>query len=149
MRFMLSVLMVMGAVSLAACGHEDLQPAFKTEGTFDNGVMQSTPNFAQFREIPVPEKATMNLEKTLLFGSDPLIGRLAFKAPYNQANMFDFYMQEMPKFGWTELTSIRATQSYLMYAKDNRVATILLQPTATNGSEVMFDISMSKNRKGY
>ncbi len=148
MRFFLSVLAILGTVSLAACSHEDLQPSFKSEGTFENGVMQSTPNFAQFKEIPVPEKATMNLEKTLLFGSDPLIGRLAFKAPYNQANMFDFYMQEMPKFGWRELTTIRATQSYLTYSKDDRIATILLSPTTTNGSEVMFDISMSK-KKGY
>ena len=114
--------------------------------------MQSTPNFAQFREIPIPENATMSLDKTLLFGNDPLVGRLAFKVPYNQANMFDFYMQEMPKFGWRELTSIRATNSYLTYAKDNRVAMIQLTSTSLNGTEVIFDVSMTKNNsssKGY
>ncbi len=132
-------------VFLSACHNESIQPSFKSENTFENGVMQSTPNFAQFREIPIPENATMSLDKTLLFGNDPLIGRLAFKVPYNQANMFDFYMQEMPKFGWQELTSIRATNSYLTYAKDNRVAMILLGSSSLNGTEVIFDVSLSKN----
>ena len=131
---------------LAGCRTESIQPSFKSENTFENGVMQSTPNFAQFREIPIPENATMNLERTLLFGNDPLVGRLAFKVPYNQANMFDFYMQEMPKFGWRELTSIRATNSYLTYAKDNRIATIQLTSTSLNGTEVLFDVSMTKNQ---
>ena len=132
-------------VFLSACHNESIQHSFKSENTFENGVMQSTPNFAQFREIPIPENATMSLDKTLLFGNDPLIGRLAFKVPYNQANMFDFYMQEMPKFGWQELTSIRATNSYLTYAKDNRVAMILLGSSSLNGTEVIFDVSLSKN----
>ena len=135
-------------VFLSACHNESIQPSFKSENTFENGVMQSTPNFAQFREIPIPENATMSLDKTLLFGNDPLIGRLAFKVPYNQANMFDFYMQEMPKFGWQELTSIRATNSYLTYAKDNRVAMILLGSSSLNGTEVIFDVSLSKNTAG-
>ena len=135
-------------VLLSGCHNESIQPSFKSENTFENGVMQSTPNFAQFREIPIPENATMNLDKTLLFGNDPLIGRLAFKVPYNQANMFDFYMQEMPKFGWQELTSIRATNSYLTYAKDNRVAMILLGSSSLNGTEVIFDVSLSKNTAG-
>ncbi|MBQ8557896.1 MAG: hypothetical protein IJ440_03780 [Alphaproteobacteria bacterium] len=137
---------------LTGCRQESIPASFKSENTFENGVMQSTPNFAQFREIPIPENATMSLDKTLLFGNDPLVGRLAFKVPYNQANMFDFYMQEMPKFGWRELTSIRATNSYLTYAKDNRVAMIQLTSTSLNGTEVIFDVSMTKNNsssKGY
>lgn len=132
-------------VLLNACHSESIQPSFKSENTFENGNIQSAPNFAQFREIPIPENATMNLDKTLLFGNDPLVGRLAFKVPYNQANMFDFYMQEMPKFGWQELTSIRTTNSYLTYAKDNRVAMILLGSSSLNGTEVIFDVSLSKN----
>lgn len=145
MRLRIVISLVGIVFALSACRTESIQPSFKSENTFENGVMQSTPNFAQFREIPIPENATMNLEKTLLFGNDPLVGRLAFKVPYNQANMFDFYMQEMPKFGWRELTSIRATNSYLTYSKDNRIAMIMLTSTSLNGTEVLFDVSMTKN----
>ncbi len=146
MRLIIAISLLGIMVSLAACRSESIPASFKSENTFENGVMQSTPNFAQFREIPIPENATMNLERTLLFGNDPLVGRLAFKVPYNQANMFDFYMQEMPKFGWRELTSIRATNSYLTYSKDSRIATIQLTSTSLNGTEVIFDVSMTRNQ---
>ncbi|MBE6456071.1 MAG: hypothetical protein IJC11_02740 [Alphaproteobacteria bacterium] len=152
MRYLVVLCILSLFSGLTGCRQESIPASFKSENTFENGVMQSTPNFAQFREIPIPENATMSLDKTLLFGNDPLVGRLAFKVPYNQANMFDFYMQEMPKFGWRELTSIRATNSYLTYAKDNRVAMIQLTSTSLNGTEVIFDVSMTKNNsssKGY
>lgn len=136
------------AVSLIGCSYERLEPSFKSEDTFStDGSLQSTPNFAQFREIPVPEKATMDLKKTMLFGNDPLIGRLAFSAPYSQSNLFDFYMQEMPKFGWREVTVIRSANSFLTFAKDNRVATIQLSTTAVSGTDVIFDISIGKSLK--
>lgn len=136
---------------VTGCSYERLQPSFKSEDTFTtDGSLQSTPNFAQFREIPVPEKATMDLKKTMLFGNDPLIGRLAFSAPYSQSNLFDFYMQEMPKFGWREVTVIRSANSFLTFAKDNRVATIQLSTTAVSGSDVIFDISIGKSlQAGY
>ncbi len=145
--FFLALFLFMGF--LTACNYEELQPSFKSEKTFENGTMQSKPNFAQFREIPIPEKATMDLEKTLMFGNEPLIGRLAFNAPYNQANMFDFYMQEMPKFGWKELTAIRSINSYLTFSKDTRIATISLSSTKVSGTDVIFDISVAKNSRGY
>lgn len=133
-------------VCVTGCGYEQMQPSFRAQENGD--AMQSKPNFAQFKEIPVPEKATMDLRKTMLFGNDPLIGRLAFSAPYSQSNLFDFYMQEMPKFGWREITVIRSANSFLTFQKDNRVATIQLATTAVSGSDVIFDISMAKNQKG-
>lgn len=135
-------------IALVGCSYERLEPSFKSEDTFTtDGNLQTTPNFAQFREIPVPEKATMDLKKTMLFGNDPLIGRLAFSAPYSQSNLFDFYMQEMPKFGWREVTVIRSANSFLTFAKDNRVATIQLSTTAVSGTDVIFDISIGKSLK--
>lgn len=135
------------ALFIGGCDYQQMQPSFRAQDSGD--AMQSKPNFAQFKEIPVPEKATMDLKKTMLFGNDPLIGRLAFSAPYSQSNLFDFYMQEMPKFGWREITVIRSANSFLTFSKDNRIATIQLSTTAVSGSDVIFDISMAKNQKGY
>lgn len=132
------------AVVLSACSREALYPSFKSENTFEDGALQPVPNFAQFKDIPVPEKATMDLKKTLLFGNEPPIGRLTFSAPYSQVNLFDFYMQEMPKFGWQEITTVRTENSSLIFSKDNRIATIRLTSTAVTGTEVVFNISFSK-----
>lgn len=134
-------------IFIGGCDYAQIQPSFKAQDSGD--AMQSAPNFAQFKEIPVPEKATMDLKKTMLFGNEPLIGRLAFSAPYSQSNLFDFYMQEMPKFGWREITVIRSANSFLTFQKDNRVATIQLTTTAVSGSDVIFDISMAKKQKGF
>ena len=111
--------------------------------------MQPQQNFAQFKDIPIPEKAVMDLKKTMLLGNDPIIGRLAFSAPYNQSNLFDFYMQEMPKFGWSEITMIRSANSVLTFSKENRIATIQLATTVSGSSDVIFDISFGKVNKGY
>lgn len=150
MKALYMCILGLAVLTMSACSYEKLEPSFKSEDTFAGGNLQSAPNFAQFREIPIPEKATMDLKKTMLFGNDPLIGRLAFSAPYSQSNLFDFYMQEMPKFGWREVTVIRAENSFMTFSKENRVATIRLASTAVSGSDVIFDISIGKSvQSGY
>lgn len=135
---------------LTACFEKtQIEPSFRSDISTPQGGMQPPPNFAQFKEIPIPEKATMDLKRTLLFGSDPLIGRLVFSAPYNQTSIFDFYMLEMPKFGWREITMIRSQNSVMTFQKDNRVATIQLTSTAVSGTDVLFDISLAKGQKGF
>ncbi len=131
--------------SLCAClNSTHIEPSYRTDITTPEGGLQPPASFAQFKEIPIPEKATMDLKRTLLFGNDPLIGRLVFSAPYTQTNIFDFYVLEMPKFGWKEITMIRTQNSVLTFAKDNRISTIQLSSTAGGGTDVVFDISLGK-----
>jgi hypothetical protein len=105
-------------------------------------------NFAQFKDIPIPENAKMDLDRTLLFGgSDAWIGRLYFTAPYNAAGIFDFYMAEMPIFGWNEITAVRAEQSKMTYKRGNRIATIEIRPSSASGSAVSFTVSPYKMPK--
>ena len=138
------------ALTLSACFETThIEPSFRTESTSATGGLQPPPSFAQFKEIPIPEKSTMDLKRTLLFGSEPLIGRLVFSAPYNQTSVFDFYMLEMPKFGWKEITMIRSQNSVLTFARDNRIATIQLSSTAVSGTDVLFDISLGKGAKDF
>ncbi len=81
--------------------------------------------FAQFTDIPIPPKNTIDLDRTLVFGSDrDWIGRVALSTSMAVGEVYDFYKREMPKLGWTELTSIRSSTSVLTYEMDNRVATI-------------------------
>ncbi len=140
----------MCAVALTACFNStQIEPSYRTETTTAAGGLQPPPSFAQFKEIPIPEKATMDLKRTLLFGNEPLIGRLVFSAPYNQTSVFDFYMLEMPKFGWKEITMIRSQNSVLTFARDNRIATIQLSSTTGGGTDVLFDISLGKSTQQF
>ncbi len=119
------------------------------EEMYTDGDLQSTPNFTQLRDIPVPERATLDLKRTLLFGSDPLVGRLGFAAPYAQSSLVDFFIQEMPKYGWTEVAVVRSSQSVMTFAKDIRVAMIRLNPETDTQSEIMFDISLNRKMKSF
>ena len=121
-----------------ACAYPETMGTRAADGT--EGTLP--PSFAQFNDIPIPEKATMDLKQSLLLGGESTwIGRLVFTAPYTQNGLFDFYMSEMPKFGWTELTVVRSKVSVLSFKRDTRVATIQLESDLVNGAVVSFTVS--------
>ncbi len=130
---------------LASCSSSHDREDFSDKYMSDDRL-SSVPNYVQLREIPVPEKAILDMKKTLLFGSDPLVGRLAFSAPYDQSNLFDFYMQEMPKTGWQEITAVRSDSSFLTFMKGERVATIRLIADSETTASIFFDISMTRHK---
>ena len=137
------LIVFVSSVFTAGCVHNEAMYRSETDGS--NG---SSPSFAQFNDIPIPEKATMDLKSTLLLGgSSAWIGRLVFAAPYTLNGMFDFYMSEMPKFGWKEVTVVRSKVSVLSFTNSDRVATIQLEPDMVNGTIVSFTVSpMSKTK---
>ena len=114
-----------------------------------NSTAQNTPySFSQFSDIPVPENASMDLDQTTIFGAEnEWIGKISFKTPYNVSAVFDFYMNEMPKFKWREITSSRGNISVLTYMNQYRVALIQIRPAKFNGSEVIFTMSLSPRGK--
>lgn len=95
------------------------------------------PTFSQFQDVPIPSGATMNVERTLIFGArETWIGRLAFKTWTNPVAMFDFYKTNAPQFGWEELTSVRSANSVLSYARGERIMTVEVKSATLFGSEV-------------
>lgn len=125
------------AAALSGCVHSEAM--YQTDGSNMSG---SSPSFAQFNDIPIPEKAMMDLKSSLLLGgSSAWIGRLVFSAPYTLNGMFDFYMTEMPKFGWKELTVVRSKVSVLSFVLDDRMATVQLEADVVSGTIVSFTVS--------
>lgn len=142
MSRLFTISMICAFLSLAACASPTAMLSSNSPmgGTADEAG--PPPTFAQFPDIPIPEKAEMDLERTLLLGSDAAwIGRLVFVAPYTPSGMFDFYMAEMPKFSWSEVTVVRADISVLTFENAGRVATIQLNKRGVGGTEVFFTVS--------
>jgi hypothetical protein len=120
-RSMFVVMLALGAVGLAGCGGTSSDTPPPPNGNPGPGQ----PGFAQFTDIPIPPKNSIDLDRTLVFGSDrDWIGRISLSTSMGVGEVYDFYKREMPKLGWTELTSIRSSTSVLTYEMDNRVATI-------------------------
>ncbi len=137
-KILLTVLMI----AMAGCANTESMDRNADDA---NGL---SPSFAQFNDIPIPEKATMDLKQTLLLGgSSSWIGRLVFSTPYSLNSMFDFYMSEMPKFGWKEVTVVRSKISVMTFTNKSRIATIQLEQDLVNGSVVSFTVSPKSEAK--
>lgn len=138
----LSKAFLAGAALLAvtACGFSTpLTPSSKAPEAGASADQAAAP---QFTDIPIPNGARMDLDRTLVLGPrDSWLGRLAFTSSASPNDVFEFYAREMPRFNWTGITAVRAATSVLSYNRDERVATVQISRTTLGGSDVMVTIS--------
>ncbi|WP_417837494.1 hypothetical protein [Thalassospira tepidiphila] len=128
-------------LSLAGCSGTNLVPN-TGPGSSEGKGGQPGPSFTQFTDIPMPSNSSLDMDRSIIFGaSDAWHGRLVLNAGGSQAQMYDFYEREMPNFGWSKVTVVRADISVLVYDRENRVATIKLTGSSFSGSVV--DITVS------
>ena len=106
------------------------------------GLPAEEASFAKFNDLPMPTKSKMNLEKSLVFGADSeWFGRLNLVVNLSGAAVFDFYIYEMPNFGWREITSIRSDVSLITYERGGRIANVRIDSSSTRGTEVWVTVS--------
>lgn len=104
-------------------------------------------SFSNFSDIPIPEQSEMNMTQTAIYGrGTEWLGRLVFSTPYSVGGVYDFYVEEMKKFAWVEITSVRGINSVLTFMRGNRVALIQLQPSTFRGTDVLFTVSPAPNK---
>ncbi|MDR1476965.1 MAG: hypothetical protein LBI17_02445 [Rickettsiales bacterium] len=114
----------------------------KMAETEDSSIVNDMPMaFSEFTDVPIPENSMMIMDETSIFGRENnWVGTLTYQVPFNVITTFDFYMSEMPKFGWTEITSIRGQHSVLNFTRRRRVVLITLDAkgrTETKATLVM------------
>lgn len=137
MRFKAFAILTTFAASLAmaGCSSSPLSANAKSDGS------ASGPSFSQFTDLPVPSKASMDVDKSLLLGNgESWTGRLVYSSWTSHTDLYDFYKAQMPGFGWQEITSVRASISVQTWIRDSRVCTIQIRDT-TLGSEVIVTMS--------
>ena len=84
----------------------------------------------------------MDVDKSLILGAgEGWVGRMVLLTSGSSTRMFDFYRREMPRFGWTEFTAIRAATSVLTYSRADRVATVRISSETLGGAQVEFTVS--------
>jgi len=140
----LRVLLIGGGIMMGmmvmGCTSQDILP--QSDETPRTEAPKYAPSFTQFSDIPVPKGATMDMERSLLLGSsEEWTGRLVYSSSLNTAEVFDLYKEEMPKFGWAEMTVIRGKRNVMTYQRTSRVATIEIENRTLQGTEVSVTIS--------
>ena len=141
MRMASCAALLAAALAVSACAQK---VGVGASATARNGGDQEaqTAGFTTFPDLPMPTKADMMMDRTLVFGGeDSWIGRLVVTTPYGPQDMFSFYQREMPRFGWEAITSVRSEISVQTYSRGERVATIQIQSNTLRGSEVAVTVS--------
>lgn len=132
---------VLMGMSLMGCANQDLLPTPNSSPS-QEATPKHAPSFTQFSDIPVPIGATMDMQRSLLLGSsEEWTGRLVYSSSSNTAQVFDLYKEDMPKFGWSELTFIRGQNTVMTYQRGARVATIEILSRTLQGTEVLVTVS--------
>ena len=107
-----------------------------TSSNSNSTAQGSVSPFSQFPNIPIPAGSKINVDKTLVFGSKPWYGQLVLKSSGNINQLFDFYRENLPQYGWQEVTSVRAPTSILTYSSPERVLAIAIQSATLAGSDI-------------
>ena len=141
--FSWTVLAACLVLGLAACGpKENLTPLSRLAG--EEG--QTMPSFGEFSDVPIPTDSKMDLERTIILGKqEGWIGRLAINSGHKAVEIFDFFRNEMPKFGWKEITAVRSEVSILTYSRGKRHAHLQIKSNILIGSMVNMVVSPQKS----
>lgn len=119
----------------AACGGRSVPPP---DVAAEDPIVMSPPPMAVVRptDIPLPPRHTLDLERTVMVGSDSdWLGRASMSVPVEPIGVWDFYRREMPHQGWAEISASQSPNRVLFYQRGNRVAIIEMRP-GRNSSRV-------------
>ncbi len=122
---------------LVSCAGDSLLPVKGPEG--DPG---SELNLAEFEDIPIPLNSKLDKEKSIIISKNRgWLGRLTFDTSENQITVFDFFRNELPKFGWKKLSEVSSDTSLLNYQNQDRLASIQISDNTFYGSNVSITVS--------
>jgi hypothetical protein len=127
MKYLLLVLM---AWVLTACG--SLGNSSDSGANSDNS---QRPTMEQLGRMPLPVGTKLRTGESLIFGvGDGWLGRAVFELPTDATTSYNFFADQMPRQGWTLISSVRGKRSLLVFTRGDRSATIELEDASLLGS---------------
>ena len=122
---------------LLSCVGENLVPVKGPEGDPNLEL-----NFSQFDDIPIPVNSKLIREDSIIISRKiGWSGRLVFDTSENQIEVFDFFRNELPKFGWKKISEISSESSLLNYQNNQRFASIQIFERTLYGSLVKITVT--------
>ena len=144
MKKILFYFVLLSLFILGACSRTGV-PLLSTGVSGTEGLPAEQLSFAKFKDIPIPDGSVMDMNNTVIFGSDEeWFGRLSLVPNLSHAETFDFFRYEMPNLNWKEITNVRSTSSVLSYEKENRVVTIQI---SNSYGKTLCSVNMSPKKQ--
>ena len=124
-------------IFLYSCAGDPLLPVKGPEGNPGSEV-----NLAEFEDIPIPLNSKLDKEKSIIISRNKgWLGRLTFDTSEKQITVFDFFRNELPKFGWKKLSEVTSDSSLLNYQNQGRIASIQVSDNTFFGTNVSITVS--------
>ena len=124
-------------IFLTSCMGESLVPVKGPEGNPELEL-----NFSQFDDIPIPVNSKLQREESIIISRKiGWSGRLVFETTEDQIEVFDFFRNELPKFGWKKISEISSESSLLNYQNNQRFASIQIFENTFFGSKVKITVT--------
>ena len=96
--------------------------------------------FSQITDMPLPSKSKIILDNTVIVGkNENWMGRLALTHNDSIDELFTFFVNEMPKFDFEEKSSVRSTESSLIF--QNKKKTIFIKISKMNFRKTNIEIT--------
>ena len=131
------ILNILVIIIVTSCMGESLVPVKGPEGNPELEL-----NFSQFDDIPIPVNSKLQREESIIISRKiGWSGRLVFETTENQIEVFDFFRNELPKFGWKKISEISSESSLLNYQNSQRFASIQIFEKTFIGSKVKITVT--------
>jgi hypothetical protein len=143
-RALLALLLMLGISACSTRPQSAQTSAIGKAGTVDFQETEVPADVFTVPEIPIAPNSQIIKEDTVIVGSDDnWTGQVILHAPFRVAQMTEFYRKEMPKFGWSETSIVRARRTAISFQKDRRV--VIVRISAVSDSEAEVDLVVSPN----
>ena len=127
------VFVLLAAVFLTACG------SMASPDAGPNSDNAQRPTMEQLGRMPLPVGTKLRTGESLIFGvGDGWLGRAVFEVPNDGTTTYNFFAEQMPRQGWSLVSSVRGKRSLLVFMRGDRSATIELDDASLfNGACVV------------
>ncbi len=122
---------------LLSCTQDSLVPVRGPEG--DPGQEL---NFSEFNDFPIPVNSKLVKDESIIIAKKSgWLGRLVFTTSESQLTVYDFFRNELQKFGWDKISEVSSESSLLNYQSGKRFASIQIFERTLFGSRVLVSVT--------
>lgn len=95
-------------------------------------------------DMPVPNGAQIQNENTLIIGKGVgWVGRVNLSAQQSSNEVYNFFLTDLPKAGWSVISATKSKTSIMVATKDDRTCTVEVSDGSFTGPKTVISITSS------
>jgi hypothetical protein len=134
-------LVVASSLALAACSSMPGSSSSSSSSSTSSSAKASSA-YQPVSDVPIPAGTKINTDKSVILGQgDKWFGRMVLVTDRPSTQAYTYYQEQMPTFGWEQVTAVQGKTSILTFTRGERAATLEINPGTLSGSEVAITVS--------